>query len=253
MLTNSEIVVERDRLWRVPEIQKLTLSVFTMLVTLNVILTAVQVLFNLTDNNLDFAFTMVTSVVFAIGTAMVLGQAYYGQHYRSAWQPMAGKLNTVVFRIALWQLVFVGLWSLLLLVPGIIKSFSYMQAAPLAAKDAAEGRELKPALTYITASREVMNGHKWQLFKLTIGRNLAYVGVALAVMLLGAIAYGVLYGPKLPDNVLNLLGEIGTALASILIFPKLLLSETAFSQALLGEGQIETPVAVKEDHSGDEL
>ena len=59
------------------------------------------------------------------------------------------------------QSIFIALWSLLLVVPGIIKAFAYSMSGYIAADH--------PELTWnecITESRKMMKGHKWQLFVL---------------------------------------------------------------------------------------
>ncbi len=57
--------------------------------------------------------------------------------------------------------LFTFLWSLLLLIPGIIKSYSYAMAYYILADD----ENIKP-LDAITKSRHMMNGHKAELFVL---------------------------------------------------------------------------------------
>lgn len=59
--------------------------------------------------------------------------------------------------------VYTFLWTLLFIVPGIIKFFSYSQTLYIL-KD---NPELSPNQA-ITRSREIMNGHKWRLCVLTI-------------------------------------------------------------------------------------
>ena len=57
------------------------------------------------------------------------------------------------------RVVFAFLWGLLLLIPGIIASYSYAMTPYIMVE--------RPALTpmeAITASKELMQGHKWELF-----------------------------------------------------------------------------------------
>ncbi|UUZ92628.1 DUF975 family protein [Paenibacillus sp. P25] len=70
--------------------------------------------------------------------------------------------------------IYLFLWSLLLVIPGIIKSFSYAMAPFILIED--------PRLTVneaITRSREMMNGHKWKLFCL----YLSFIGWSLLSIL----------------------------------------------------------------------
>jgi uncharacterized membrane protein len=62
------------------------------------------------------------------------------------------------------QSLFLGLWTLLFIVPGIIKSYSYALTSYLIVKD----RLLSP-INAITKSRKLMDGHKFNLFMLDLG------------------------------------------------------------------------------------
>ena len=70
--------------------------------------------------------------------------------------------------------VFVFLWSLLLLVPGIIKGYSYRMVPFLVA----DHPELS-ATEVITLSRRMMDGHKWNTFVL----DLSFLGWILLTVL----------------------------------------------------------------------
>ncbi len=61
----------------------------------------------------------------------------------------------------LYSKLFVLLWSLLLIVPGIVKMFSYSMAYYIVADNYKIG-----APASLTASKEMMDGHKLRLFKL---------------------------------------------------------------------------------------
>lgn len=68
--------------------------------------------------------------------------------------------------------IFSYLWALLLVIPGIIKSYSYSQSYFIF-YDIHEGTGEKPAaLECITASRRLMDGYKWKLFVL----DLSFIG-----------------------------------------------------------------------------
>jgi uncharacterized membrane protein len=80
----------------------------------------------------------------------------------------------------LFLAIFVLLWSLLLLVPGIIKSFSYSMAYYIL-RDNPEMH----ALDAITASRKMMAGHKERLFCLCF----SFIGWALLCVLSFGIGF----------------------------------------------------------------
>ena len=59
--------------------------------------------------------------------------------------------------------LYICLWSLLLIIPGIVKYYAYAMTPYIMAE--------KPNLSIneaITKSREMMKGHKWQLFWLDV-------------------------------------------------------------------------------------
>ena len=75
--------------------------------------------------------------------------------------------------------LYILLWSLLLIIPGIVKSYSY-RLVPYLLKD-------EPELTaseVITRSREMMRGHKWEAFVL----DLSFLGW----LILGILTFGLL-------------------------------------------------------------
>ncbi|RRK10849.1 DUF975 family protein [Lactiplantibacillus garii] len=80
-----------------------------------------------------------------------------------------------IIGLAILQGVFVFLWALLLIVPGIIKAYAYSQSFyvykdMLAATPTGQARpRFRDALT---RSRQLMVGHKWQLFCL----QLSFIG-----------------------------------------------------------------------------
>jgi uncharacterized membrane protein len=80
----------------------------------------------------------------------------------------------------LLQAVFVVLWSLLLIVPGIIAALSYAMTYYVIAEDQAIG-----PLEAITKSKQLMQGHKWELFCL----GFRFLGWALLSVLSCGIGF----------------------------------------------------------------
>lgn len=74
--------------------------------------------------------------------------------------------------------LFVALWSLLLVIPGIIKIFEYYMVGYILADDPDMG-----VMDALRKSKEMMRGHKWNTFVL----NLSFLGWKL----LGAITFGI--------------------------------------------------------------
>lgn len=78
--------------------------------------------------------------------------------------------------------LFIFLWSLLFIIPGIVKSYSYSMAYFIKI----DNPEMS-ANDCITASRKMMKGHKWSLFVL----DLSFIGWYILGML--ALGIGVLW------------------------------------------------------------
>ena len=76
--------------------------------------------------------------------------------------------------------LFVALWSILLMVPGIVKACAYSQAMYILADDPSIG-----AMEAIRRSKAMMQGHKMEYFKLV----LSFFGWAI----LGTFTLGILY------------------------------------------------------------
>ena len=92
-----------------------------------------------------------------------------------------GKLGDYIILGILHEL-FIFLWSLLFIIPGIVKSYSYSMAYFIKL----DHPELE-ANACITESRKLMKGHKWQLFVM----DLSFIGWYIVGML--CLGVGVLW------------------------------------------------------------
>lgn len=93
-----------------------------------------------------------------------------------------GFTNFNVFTKYLWLnvllVIFIGLWAILLLIPGLIKMYAY-SLTNLVYYDALEsGREMSYREA-ITESRRLMDGNKWTLFLATLVYNLQLFGLVI--------------------------------------------------------------------------
>jgi len=84
------------------------------------------------------------------------------------------------FKVSFLTGLFTFLWSLLLIIPGIVKAYAYSQAMYILAENPEIG-----AREALKRSEEMMQGHKMDLFVL----NLSFIGWYL----LGAITFGIAY------------------------------------------------------------
>ena len=89
--------------------------------------------------------------------------------------------------------LFTYLWSLLLIIPGIVKAYSYSMALYILAENKG-----KAALECINESKEMTNGHKMDLFVL----SLSFIGWFLLVGITFGIAY-IWVGPYMQATFAN--------------------------------------------------
>lgn len=83
------------------------------------------------------------------------------------------------FKVSFLTGLFTFLWSLLLFIPGIIKGYSYSMAMYILAEN--KGMSAREC---INRSKEMTQGHKWELFVL----NLSFLGWALLCVVTLGIA-----------------------------------------------------------------
>lgn len=115
-------------------------------------------------------------VTIVIGGAGKLGYATFNlklvDHKEASLSDLFSQFHRlgVGFLMNLLMGLYTVLWSLLFVIPGIIKSFSYAMAPYILAEHPGMG-----ANAAITESRRLMNGNKWRLFCLSI----SFIGWAL--------------------------------------------------------------------------
>ncbi|WP_125702291.1 DUF975 family protein [Lacticaseibacillus daqingensis] len=98
--------------------------------------------------------------------------------FNGIFSGFTGKRFMPTFLTNLLVVIFVYLWTLLLIVPGIVKALAYSQANYIVKDMTDAGREIG-AVDAINASRELMVGHKAELFVL----QLSFIGWGLLTVL----------------------------------------------------------------------
>lgn len=120
------------------------------------------------------------SILAGVGTIILIGPMSFGVAYiflklaRDGEQPKIGDLFkgfTLDFGqtllIGLLSSIFVALWSLLFVIPGVVKTYAYSMAYYIKADHPDYGWK-----ECIDGSRAMMKGHKWELFVL----DLSFIG-----------------------------------------------------------------------------
>lgn len=104
----------------------------------------------------------------------------------------------ISFKVTFFTGLFTFLWSLLFIIPGIVKSYSYMMAPYIVAEDPSIG-----ALEAISRSEKMMKGHKMEAFIL----QLSFIGwILLTVFTLGIAA--IYAGPYMSVTMVNFYNKI---------------------------------------------
>lgn len=151
-----------------------------VLFVITLIVAAVSGLANLIPVVGTVAMVFVITPAFSIATVIIYLKLTQGvkpeiaelfAHFNKFWG---------AFKVTFFVGLFAGLWSLLFIIPGIVKAFSYSMAMYILAENPEIG-----ALEAINRSKAMMNGHKMELFVL----ELSFIGWHL----LGAITFGIAY------------------------------------------------------------
>lgn len=87
--------------------------------------------------------------------------------------------------LAIVQSVLTFLWTLLFILPGVIKVFSYSQTYFAYKIDVENGTRQRQLTDYIKISRHIMDGRKWELFLL----ELSFIGWHILALLTAGLAY----------------------------------------------------------------
>lgn len=144
------------------------------------------------------------------------------------------KMFGPAFLLHLLMQIFIYLWSLLCVVPGIIAQYRYAMAPYLMVQNP----HLKP-MDAINASKQMMKGHKGRLFCL----ELSFIGwillmiaplyIAVIVMAVGAANQNT--GAIVTGVIFVLLALIVTIVVSLFITPYITAARTAFYLELTGQ------------------
>ena len=156
-----------------------------------VVVTLVYALISLLVTVLDgvSAVTVILPLVFTlIGEALRMGYTYYfmkvAKREQGAYADLVHILKNWKFALKLIVLeivmgIFISLWSMLFVIPGVVKSFSYSQAPKIMIENPDMG-----IMEAIRESRRLMDGHKMEYFIL----DLSFIPCSLLVAITCGIA-----------------------------------------------------------------
>ena len=134
-----------------------------------------------------FAFLAIYIVITIIfGGAIRLGYCRFNLNLINQTEPRFNDLFSrfhifwKAFGLQFLTSLYIMLWTLLFVIPGIIKSFSYSMAPYILEEDPSLGVN-----EAITLSREMMDGNKWRYFCL----NLSFIGWAILCLFTFGIGF----------------------------------------------------------------
>lgn len=134
---------------------------------------------------------LISLLPFAYGAIIAIKNDIYDSYHLNRYDFFASfrKYNfkniLISIGLAIVVAVYTILWTMLLIVPGIIKGIAYSQAPLLLADDIKNGAELKTINEYINLSRAIMDGKKVSYFWM----NISMIGW----FLLGVITFGIAF------------------------------------------------------------
>lgn len=114
---------------------------------------------------------LVTGVTFGFMN-LLRSQSYILEPLQEIVSPFRSEYFVNLLKIKLWKYLYITLWSLLFVIPGIVKALAYSQAE-LIYKDAVDHTGYQPdARACIEESQQLMSGYKFDLFML----DLSFIG-----------------------------------------------------------------------------
>ena len=211
-LDTGAIKAESRSLLRTGEVNPFRMTLFYLLITLvlDMINSGVSYMIDSAGGFTVLSFSFVSILVGLV--ALVLNAGYYcycfgilrreEMPYESLFDafPFAGK----VILLSIVEGVFIFLWSMLFVIPGIIAAYRYS----FAMLNLCENPELG-VMEALNLSKQQTFGYKWQLFVL----QLSFIGYQLAAALI-AVLYEYAIIRFLPDSLPGVL--LGTLIYSVL-------------------------------------
>ncbi len=119
--------------------------------------------------------SLILSSAMGLGTIYIYFRVAADPSYRPRVKDLFDGFNNLwsFLKVSLLSSLFVFLWSLLFIIPGIIKAISYSQALYIIAEN-----PNMPAMEAIRQSERMMAGRKWEYFVL----GLSFLGWALLLI-----------------------------------------------------------------------
>ena len=162
----------------------------TMIIVLGVITGVASVIPVIFKPDSELTASIISSVCTIISAVLssffILGSVSFylkiSRNEEVTWKELFSKTNLwlVCLLSTILVNIFVGLWSLLLIIPGIIAAYSYSMVQFILVDN-----ENLTALEAMKKSKEMMNGHKMELFKLHIS--------FLGWIILSVFTFGILF------------------------------------------------------------
>lgn len=134
---------------------------------------------NINYDNLDYPGDWAVTILGWAANLLLTGVMFvlidHGRHLRNYEQPVSRSFTILnrgdyfigTIGLSVLMFIYTFLWSLLLLIPGIIKALSYSQAYYIYRDHLDQGTKISLNQA-VTESRQMMAGHKWEYFLLKL-------------------------------------------------------------------------------------
>jgi len=237
-LDTGAIKAESRSLLRTGEVNPFRMTLFYLLITLvlDMINSGVSYMIDSAGGFTVLSFSFVSILVGLV--ALVLNAGYYcycfgilrreEMPYESLFDafPFAGK----VILLSIVEGVFIFLWSMLFVIPGIIAAYRYSFAMLNLCENPGLG-----VMEALNLSKRQTNGYKMQLFLL----QLSFIGYQIAAVLI-ALLYEYVIISYLPDSLSGavlgaLIYDVLSAVVGVYLTPYLNLSTCRFYQLATGD------------------
>lgn len=156
----------------------------------NVVSSVTEYQQNNTGNGGTSLVSSIISALFMSGISwtyldLLRGERSEIEPFKDAFRGFQGVFIGGVVLLALLTNIFTSLWTLLFVIPGIVKAYAYSQSFFIYYDHIQQTGEKPKVLDTITASRRLMDGHKGRLFWL----DLTFIGWYFVTALTLGIAY----------------------------------------------------------------
>lgn len=190
------------------------------------------------ERGIGLLFALIASVFSFVMLGMLYQVVVFNRADRKIFDYFKNaRFSWLLIKISLLETIFMFLWGILFVIPGIVKSYAYMQAIPKAVDDFENGRPLQGAVAYVGWSDDQMKGYKGQLFMLTLPWYMIMFALVIGIYLVYVFVAHQSIGVFFTNNtVISTYGStLITIVPSLIAMPTIFVRQTVFSRDFIRE------------------